>query len=319
MLEVAKIKNASLAITCCILSIIASSILVRINIENVIPKESSTNYTVSVYDVQNNCIFNIPLEEYAWRVTAKEMPLSYHDEALKAQIILARTYALRKISMRNTHKNNAVVCTDCNHCTAFLTPSEDATLFSEDINSKKRLLLLVEETKNKIVTFDNQPILAVFHAISSGVTEKSSDIWQSQLPYLVNVDSIVDEKVAGYNSKKSFDENEIKEILNISTAPEFNIIARTDAGSVKTITINETQYTGAEVRRLFNLRSSNFSIFKENNTYTFIVKGYGHGVGMSQAGSNELAKSGLDCENIILKYYPGTEIKYFQECSNMTK
>lgn len=300
-------KNASLMLLCCILLVILLSLFTysqrNYNNTKIIDKK-----IISVYNTKENRILKMSLEEYVWRVVAKEMPLSFHDEALKAQMVVARTYALKK-STSKTHENDADVCTDHNHCTAFL--------ISNDYD--KKLVYLEKTTKDQILTYDNQPILAVFHATSSGVTEKSSDIWQNQLPYLINVDSRVDEHVNGFYSEQIFSEEELKKLLSVENPLEFKDVILTDAGSVKSINVCGKIYSGTEIRNLLGLRSNNFTIKNDNDIYTFSVKGYGHGVGMSQTGANEYAKQGLNYAEILKKYYPGTEIKNYYELSNPTK
>ena len=302
-------RNASLMFLCCILFIIILPEIIRKS-NDILPqhKQNNEQHLLNILDVENNTIIRLPLEDYAWRVAAKEMPTTFQDEALKAQIVLARTFALKRKSSAS-HDTGIDVCTDHTHCTAFLLPDTEKSVFGN--NYKKicnRLSTLTKDTHNQILTYDHQPILAVFHAISSGTTEKSSDIWSSQLPYLVNVDSSIDEKADGFYSEKSFTEEELKHIFNINYTPEFKDIVLTTAGSVKTIKISDKTYTGTQIRNLLNLRSNNFRVQKKNDIYFFYVKGYGHGVGMSQTGANELAKKGLNFKDILHKYYPGTSI-----------
>lgn len=285
-------------------------------------EEKSTSKILKVLNAKKNKIFEIPLEEYVWRVAAKEMPLSFHDEAIKAQIVAARTYALKRLS-DNTHTSGVNMCTDSNHCTAFLIPGEEKINFGNQYKETcNRLKDLCNQTKNQIITYKNEPILAVFHAISSGVTEKSSDVWQTQLPYLISVDSSVDENVSGYSTIKTFTEEEIKKVFQIDIAPIFEIVSLTEAGGVKEICVGEKNYSGAEVRNLLDLRSNNFNIEKKEKIYKFHVKGYGHGVGMSQTGANEYAKKGFSYKDILAKYYPNTKLQEINICfrtSNTTK
>lgn len=271
-------------------------------------KEIPLTRKLKVLNVISDTTFDIPLEEYVWRVAAKEVPLSFHDEAIKAQIVASRTYALRKISA-NAHKDNADVCTDYNHCTAFLLQGEESVRFGASYQKAcERLQELERDTQNQIITYQGKPILSVFHAISSGITERSSDVWQTQLPYLTNVDSSADISIQGFSTTVSFTDKELKEKFSTDVVPEFEILSRTKAGSVKRIKVCNKEYSGTEIRKMLNLRSSNFTIEKSGNIYSFHVKGYGHGVGMSQSGANEYAKKGLTYKEILLKYYPGTTI-----------
>ena len=165
---------------------------------------------------------------------------------------------------------------------------------------------LSKKTQNQILTYNNEPILAAFHAISSGRTEKSSDVWSEQLPYLINVDSELDKNVNGYLSTVSLKQTELKNYFSDNADTNISIISRTDGGNVKEINIFGNIYTGQDVRNKLNLRSANFSVKKNKDEYIFEVYGYGHGVGMSQCGANEYAKKGMDYQKILLKYFPNT-------------
>ena len=299
-------KNASLNIIYCISFMIIIPIVMYLYIGNIKTKTTieETHY-ISVYNTKNKKISMMSLEEYVWRATAKEMPSTFEDEAIKAQAVAIRTYAIRKIGASIPEHNGADVCTDFGHCTAFLSEDEE--------NKQNKLALskykvLTEETKNQIITFENEPILAVFHSISSGTTEKSSDVWSSQLPYLTNTNSELDKNVKGYHSCASFRQTELEEHFPKTTDNNIKIISRTDGGSVKNIEIFGNLYTGQEVRNALKLRSANFTVKKDANTYIFDVVGYGHGVGMSQHGANEYAKKGMSYIDILKKYYPTTTI-----------
>ena len=300
------LKNICLMFICCILFIIGLSLTIKYKIPD---RNEENEFMLKILDPKENKIFELPLEEYVWRVAAMEVPISFNDEAIKAQIVAARTYALRNI-YENNHNNVADVCTDYNHCMAFLLTGEEENKLGLDFTLHcKRLKNLASQTKNQILTYENKPILAAFHATSSGLTEKSSDVWQTQLPYLINVDSSLDRNVTGYETTVCFEEDELKNIFKIESMPVLEIKTHTSAGSVKTVSVNGKSYSGTEIRKLLNLRSNNFWVEKDNDVYIFHVKGYGHGVGMSQTGANEYAKSGLTYKEILLKYYPGTTLE----------
>lgn len=259
--------------------------------------------TISVYDTDTDEVLKVSLEEYVLKALSKEMPASFEKEALKAQAVAIRTYTLKKKQTKNEKHENAVVCTDSNHCMAYM---------KEEIEEKYREKLegAVLETSGQVLMFDKEYASTVFHAISSGQTENSEDIWGGEVPYLVSVESLDDIKVKGYETKVTVSYNEF---INKLGAKDFEKVIgeeqRTEAGTVKTITLCEKEYTGAKVRELFNLRSSNFKIEEDDGNYIFTVYGYGHGVGMSQHGANNYAKAGYTYEEILNHYYPGTELK----------
>lgn len=87
------------------------------------------------------------------------------------------------------------------------------------------------------------------------------------------------------------------------------ILEYTEGGRIKTLKIGNKNIAGVEARKIFELKSSNFTFEIIDNTVKFSVLGYGHGVGMSQTGSNTLAKQGKNYKEIIQHFYKGVEIK----------
>ena len=124
-------KNASFLLICCILLAIILPVALKKQGDLSIDKKALEEHYLTVLDITNDTIFRMPLDEYVWRVAAMEIPITFQDEAIKAQMVAARTYALRKMGA-NTHKNNADVCTDYSHCTAFLLPGEEKNKFKNN-------------------------------------------------------------------------------------------------------------------------------------------------------------------------------------------
>lgn len=308
-------KNASLIFLCCILCIVITPIAIHLCDDKKRDNVTESNIIISVLQTTTNSIVKMPLEEYVWRATAKEMPNTFSDDALKAQAVAVRTYAARKIGVQIPEHKGADVCTDFNHCTAFMIPGEETNSFGEEKDEIcERISLLVSQTKNQILTYEGEPILAVFHAISSGITEKSSDVWVKQLPYLTNVESNLDKAVNGYHSSVDYSVPELKDIFaSGDNSDDIKILSRTAGGSVKEIKIFGENYDGKDVRQKLNLRSANFTITQNSDNVIFDVIGYGHGVGMSQSGANEYAKIGMSYLEILDKYYPGTTISNIKE------
>lgn len=259
--------------------------------------------TISIYDADTEDVFSIPLEEYVLKVLSKEMPASFEKEALKAQAVAIRTYTLKKKQTKNEKHKNAVVCTDSNHCMAY----SDAEI---DEEYREKLENAVLETEGQTLWFENDYASTVFHAISSGKTENSADIWGGQVPYLISVESGEDKEVKGYETKVKVSYNDLISKLGAKDYEKvIGDMERTKTGTVKNITLCEKEYTGAKIREIFNLRSANFTIEEKDGEYIFTVYGYGHGVGMSQHGANNYAKAGYTYEDILSHYYPGTLLK----------
>ena len=249
-------------------------------------------------------------EDYIKGVVAAEMPALFQQEALKAQAVSARTYAVRKM------QENATTEVPYNIGQAYITIDEMKQKWGNNFASYyNKISAAVDATKGEIMTYQNEPILAVFHAQSSGKTESAENVWSQSVPYLQSVESIVDENAPDFEKTVSFTYDEIiKKFtekyndfhLQKENMPQQIIIkSRSDAGYVQQIQIGNQTFTGKEVRELLGLRSANFTISIENDTLFFTTKGYGHGAGMSQYGAEFMAQQGKTYHEILQHYYTG--------------
>ncbi len=308
-------KNAGISILCCILMLFASVTLKILFIEyrNDDYLNSETE-NIKVYLTDNNEYINMNLEDYVLCVLRGEMPSDFELEALKAQAVAIRTYTIKKIGANNEVHPESPVCNNFEHCMAFVDEDKAKLNWGNNFTkNNEKLIKAVYDTKGEIITYNNEPITAVFHAISSGKTENSNEVWQGpEIPYLKSVESLVDIGVTGYNSSVKVPKKEFLKKLDIKYFSDI-LYTYTDGGSVKTIKIAEKEFKGYEIRKVFGLRSNNFSIQLNDEMVTFNVKGYGHGVGMSQRGANEYAKQGLTYDEILKKYY--TDIKIIKQGS----
>lgn len=259
--------------------------------------------TVTVYR-NNGKIINLELEEYVLGVVGAEMPASFNIEALKAQAILARTYALK--SIKNGKKLTDTVSTQ-----AYKDNSELQKLWKNDYTKYyEKIKKAVNETKGKVILYNNEYIDAVYHSTSNGKTENSKNVWKNSLPYLVSVDSSWDKNVKSYKKETIFEINEFCNILklDVEEAITYEII-HNQTGRVRQITINNKTFSGTEFRNLLKLRSTDFEIEINDEKVKVTTYGYGHGVGMSQYGANEMAKQGYSYIQILKHYYTGVVIK----------
>lgn len=259
--------------------------------------------TVTVYR-NNGKIINLELEEYVLGVVGAEMPASFNIEALKAQAILARTYALK--SIKNGKKLPDTVSTQ-----AYKDNSELQKLWKNDYTKYyEKIKKAVNETKGKVILYNNEYIDAVYHSTSNGKTENSKNVWKNILPYLVSVDSSWDKNVKSYKKETIFEINEFCNILKLDVEEPITYeIIHNETGRVRQITINNKTFAGTEFRNLLKLRSTDFEIEINDEKVKVTTYGYGHGVGMSQYGANEMAKQGYSYIQILKHYYTGVVIK----------
>lgn len=277
--------------------------------------------TISVYIKDEDRVENMNKSLYLKEVVSAEMPASFEEEALKAQAVAARSYlesrrnAYRMSGTPAEHKG-AEICTDTKHCKAWISEEKRRTLWGEDADKNwEKISCAVEETAGEVITYSGEVISAVFHSTSSGKTEASKDVWGGDRPYLVSVESPGDTESPKYKSKKEISLSEFKRIAedNIENV-DFSKgiidgIKRSDAGGITEVCVGGVRIHGTKLRSIYGLRSTNCEITVSEDKVVFDVKGYGHGVGMSQYGANYMAKNGSDYREILATYYQGTKIE----------
>lgn len=258
----------------------------------------------------------LPLEEYLYGVVAGEMPASFETEALKAQAVAARTYTVNRAKSPNKDHPDADVCSDSAHCKAYLTPQELSQKFEANPSHLQKIRQAVDSTKSQVLLYGGEPISAVFHSTSSGMTENAQDVWGNAVPYLVSVPSEGEDASPRYQETKVFPFAEFQEKINagdkkvtFTDNPKnwFADWVRNQSGSVKNVSLCGVTFAGTELRSLLGLRSANFTV-DITDCVSITTKGNGHGVGMSQYGANHLAKMGYTYDEILKKYYTGVEI-----------
>ena len=275
--------------------------------------------TIKLLHTDTNTVEEVALDNYLCNVVSAEMPVDFEKEALKAQAIVARTYTIYKVN--NKKHENADVCDDSTCCQAWISKEDRLARWDGDKEAKwSKIEECVNETKGKIITYNNQPINAFFHSNSGGKTELPVDVWGggSNMPYLQVVETSGEDAYSQYNSEVELTNEELLEKLkakytdiqiDFNNDDDIKILEYTSSGRVKTIKFGNHEIPGTEARNIFGLRATNFDISKNEGKIKFTVKGYGHGVGMSQTGADSMAKSGSTAEDIIQHFYVGVEIK----------
>ena len=260
------------------------------------------------------------LERYLTGVVRGEMPASFEMEALRAQAAAERSYVYYQLAAgRKDAHPDADFCTDHTCCSAYLSETAAREKWGGDFAPwNTRVEQAVSDTDGQVVLYNGRPILAVFHSSSAGRTAAAGDVWSGDLPYLVSVDSPEgEETVPNDYSTVTFTAAEAKEKLlaahpelKLSGTPDrwFGAAAENGSGRVETVSVGGTDIEGTELRRIFGLRSACFTVAADSESVTFRVTGYGHGVGMSQYGANQLAREGKTWQEILEWYYTGATV-----------
>ena len=285
--------------------------------------------TIKVWLEDEQEVRELDFEEYVACVVACEMPSDFDEEALKAQSVAARTYAMSKIvrsadSPQKAHPKTPVC--DTTHCQVYKPEDELISIHEEgwDKEGLKKIKSAVKSTEGKMLYYNGQLVTQpLFFSSSGGQTENSEDVFVSAYPYLVSVESPYEDEATHTGEEKRFTLAEMKQALAGSfpdrptgtvTSDNIKIISRTEGGRVAQMTAGSATFKGIEIRTALGLSSALFSISFEGSggengtTIVFTSDGSGHGVGMSQYGADGMAKAGSDYIQILTHYYTGTQV-----------
>jgi len=268
--------------------------------------------TVRLYNPDNGRITTPKMYDYIYSVVCAECPMLYHEEAIKAQIVAAYTYTLYCMEVNKGADYDLTTKPETSQ--AYITREQAFENWGSNAKKyDKRLKKLMNEVWGEYLSYKGEPILAAYHAISSGKTESAKAVWDKNIPYLQSADSEGDRLAEKYETKVEvaiekaegglkplgFSVSELKKAKRETT----------DCGTVKTLTYKDKSVTGEQLRATFSLRSANFKIKVTSKKVTFTVYGYGHGLGMSQNGANFMAKMGCGYKEILSHYYKQTKLE----------
>ncbi len=267
----------------------------------------------------NNAV-KMDIEEYLVGVVAGEMPFSFEDEAIKAQAVAARTYTLYKLQVEPSANHSEDVCTNPACCKAYADEAALREKWGDDYDDNiARIRALVWSTRGTYMVYEDEPVLAVFHSSSSGMTESSGNVWNEDLPYLSAVESPEgSDSVRNYVSVTEMEHDDFK-LRFLKDNPDAYFpddrdewvtdIVYSDSGRINSLKIGGVKIRGTELRSIYGLRSTAAEIEVGESSVIFVVTGYGHGVGLSQYGANTMAKEGSNWQEILQWYYTGIEFE----------
>ena len=287
------------------------------------PEAADVGDDFAILDTSTGEVVRVSRLEFLRGGTAAEISPSWEPEALRAQAVAAYTYYARLRDEQRASPDPALqgadFSADLSIGEKYVTPELMKTRYGDRYDEYyARLDEAARDVNGLVLRSGGELIDAVFFAISGGVTESSADVWGGERSYLVPVASPGDAYAAGYRTSASFPQEEIRAAL-LGLAPDavlggdpaawFGELSRTASGSVLSVTAGGVPVDGAALRSALGLRSQNFTVSFADGAFTFTVTGYGHGVGMSQAGAQYMARQGASWEEIVRWYYPGVSIE----------
>ena len=255
------------------------------------------------------------MDTYLVGVVCAEMPASFEPEALKAQAVVARTYALKAKTTGGKHGDGSV-CGDYACCQAYI-PEVEFVAKGEREDDLEKITNAVYATSGYVLTYEGSLIEATYFSCSGGTTEDAAAVWGSDFPYLRATDSPGEENAAYYTDSVYISRDKLASSLGITLGSDpdswFGLTTYTAGGGVNTMVIGGKEFRGTELRMTLGLRSTAFSVTPDEGGVTFTTRGYGHRVGMSQYGADAMAASGSDFAEILSHYYRGTLLTKWEE------
>lgn len=289
---------------------ISKNVEKSVNIEHTNADNTSVNNTtnssvseITVYRL-NGSVIKLNMTDYLIGVVSSEMPASFNLEALKAQSVLARTYALKA-------KQTERKLTDTVGTQSYIDIDQMKNKWGNSFNTYyNKIKNAVENTNGEYLSYNGNYIEALYHSTNNGKTESSLDVFGNYYPYLISVSSEYDKNASSYLRTINMPLDTISNKLGLSLNNDsvINILSYTDGGNIKEININGNNFSGKKVRELLGLRSTDFDISISDNNANITTRGYGHGVGMSQYGANGMANARYNYKDILSHYYPGTTL-----------
>lgn len=231
----------------------------------------------------NQGVQEMNLEEYVIGVTASQIPLDYDMEAVKAQMVIARTNLYRMEQEKEVWEGDYLTLTEL-----------------ETAGAAEKFLEAQKATRGEILVYEDKPIMASFHALSAGATRDGNEAFQSEeYGYLKSRTCPADKKASQYRTVVQID----------PSWADMEILKRDSAGYVQQLKAGTSIMSGEEFRNLLGLASSNFDIEKNGDGIFLTTYGIGHGFGMSQYTAQQLALSGKSYEEILGYFFEGARIQ----------
>ncbi len=269
------------------------------------------NGSIDVKRDRNGFYFinELPLERYIEGVVASEVGKKWAMEALKAQAVISRTYAVY-LKTQNAEKDYHL-----------LSNVLDQVYKGDNINPM--ISHAVKETGGEILTYKGRPIKAFYHSTTVGKTELPEEVWGETYPYFKSSVVCTDKSSPYQNWQRRFNFGEIEKALGLKNIGDISIASFTSTGRVKTLEVlmegpattdanAVREIKATDLRKLLGykeLPSTRFTITIEGREIIFEGKGYGHGVGLCQWGALEMAKKGKNYKEILKYYYPDATLK----------
>ncbi len=284
---------------------------------------SKTYDNFKILDTSTGTVVTVEDRAFCYGAVAAEMPPSFESEALKAQCVAAYTYFCRERENSRQNPSDDLKGADFKadlsigqyYISQKTLKEKWGSLYG---SSFEKIKTAVDAVFGEVMTYEGELIVCAYHAVSGGMTEACVDVFSADLPYLTAVASPYDCNAPAYQTTAVFTEKELKSVfqaydgnITFSENPKdwLKIKNRTESGTVMEIQVGNKVLNGQKIRTLLSLRSAYFEVvYDESKGFVFTVRGYGHGVGMSQYGAEYMAQQGASYDEILKHYFTGVSI-----------
>jgi len=283
----------------------------KISADNGIRASLEVPEKITLFLNQSGEYVSLTPEDYLTGCLFAQIPVNYREEALKAQAVAANTYALRLLADGVKLSDSQVLCQP------YFTEEKAREYYGEDYNVYYgKVRRAAEYGAKHVIVYDSEPIYAVYHSVSAGVTNTAYSVWGRNFPYLQSVNSDWDREYADFDCVNEISPDAVRAaILNYDKTAAMPVdyslwfadIQKNKEGYAVSVKVGDFTFSGGDMWRVFGLRSTAFDVTYNGLAFSFETKGYGHGVGMSQYGADYLAKT-YTCEQILNYYYKEIKI-----------
>lgn len=287
------------------------------------PQTSADSQYFRILDQSTGEIHTVSVRDYVRGAVCSEMPVTFHEEALKAQAVSAHTYALclqqQNRRAQEPSLQGADFRADPGNWRVYVTRQQAQERFGGHFEEYwGKICAAADSVIDQLLVYQGEPIAAAYHAISSGSTEAAQQVWGNPVDYLVPAQSPGDLLAPNYQVTVSLPVSQVQQRLEDSLGlaltgePEswFSVEERSPSGYVTRMRAGDAEITGLEFRQALELRSSHFTLdyVQDSQSFAITTLGYGHGVGLSQYGADYMARQGASWQQILLHYYPGATL-----------
>lgn len=283
-------------------------------------REQSAEFTVGVYLTEEGRVAEYSLEDYVVGAVLAQMPAEFHEEALKAQAVLARTYIFRRYESERDSPtpalHGALISDDERIYQSFFSPEQAEAFYGDDYERSRKKVLKAVRSAPGILTYGDEPVVAAYHSASSGYTESAITAWGQDIPYLISAESSSDAELGGIETKTTVSEEEFRLIayeqlgvMLTGSSDSWLVTETNERGYVTTVSLCGSSVNVQRFISALGIASPCFKYEVGENNIVFTSLGFGHLVGMSQYGANTMAENGSSYEDILAHYYKGCELR----------